>query len=105
MVRIRKPMESFSKRRTQIRLDWIESKGSQCNYCGSNQGPFDIDHCIPKWFTGDRPTKQIWQLGKAKREEELSKCQLLCKPCHRAKTSIEHLAIRYKKQMISREQS
>lgn len=71
----------------QRRLEWVISQGHKCAKCGDTQGPFDIDHI-------DRATKtcrvnDLWSRSKEIRDAELAKCQLLCKPCHKAKTRDE----------------
>jgi 5-methylcytosine-specific restriction endonuclease McrA len=71
-------------RRRQV---FILSRGAICAKCLAINVPFDIDHI-------DRTLKQhkissIWSLRAEVREAELAKCQLLCKPCHKLKTSAE----------------
>lgn len=87
------------KRRYQV--DWrakrrqkaIDDFGSICNLCGNTEGPFEFDHI-------DRETKKatINRLLSHKEEtlnEELKKCQLLCIPCHREKTTQESIIYDY----------
>lgn len=67
-----------------LRSDWIKENGP-CRACGSNQN-LEIDHI-------DERTKEfeIATLFLAPRSEklkiELAKCQVLCRPCHRKKTT------------------
>jgi hypothetical protein len=69
------------------RVAWIESKGSKCNLCGITNVPFDIDHVDPK--TKTYRVANIWGRNEQIRTTELAKCQVLCKPCHKAKTRVE----------------
>jgi len=67
------------------RAEWIEEHGP-CARCGSRED-MEVDHV-------DRATKllppaKVWSLTKVKRDVELAKCQVLCGPCHRAKTISE----------------
>ncbi len=76
--------EYLPKRQKEIRDEAVKRFGSKCTRCGSIEGPFEFDHIDPKEKSieiGD-----LWKYGKEKREAELSKCQLLCNPCHRKKT-------------------
>lgn len=71
-----------SKRRLQIK----EFLGSRCAICGSDHD-LEVDHINPnqKSFTISNRLQIRWELMQA----ELEKCQLLCKPCHLAKTAAE----------------
>lgn len=72
---------------------WIEEHGP-CANCGSHER-LEIDHV-------DRSTKSpklirrggtanVFSWSQARRDEELSKCQVLCKSCHLEKTRLEFL--------------
>ena len=66
------------------RKTWIIDQGGQCFHCGENRlHCLDVDHidCHKK------VSHKIWSWSKVRREEELSKCQVLCKNCHAEKTS------------------
>ena len=92
MVQLRR-YENGAEKKKRLKGEFIESKGSRCNYCLTDIGPFFIDHCIPRWFTGAKTTTIIFgSLSKAKRVEELKQCQVLCEVCHLMKTKIEHIA-------------
>ena len=72
-------LERYHRRRNEA----ISKLGGKCVQC-SERGNLDIDHIDPhtKSFT-------LAQCGSASEErwqDELQKCQLLCKPCHRNKT-------------------
>lgn len=64
------------------RAEWLE--GKVCARCGGD-GPFEIDHID----RSAKVTHRVWSWSEARREAELAKCQVLCVPCHRAKTNTE----------------
>lgn len=83
------PLEGDRKREYQ--REWIRARraeyleGKSCKVCGSKDN-LEVDHI-------DASTKEIrvsalWSMSKEnpKRIKELAKCQVLCKPCHVAKT-------------------
>jgi hypothetical protein len=85
------PIEDMAKYKREWlqarRKAFIESRGNKCALCDATDVPFDIDHI-------DRTTKEykiteIWSRTEQVRNKELDKCQLLCKPCHKHKTSQE----------------
>jgi 5-methylcytosine-specific restriction endonuclease McrA len=95
MVRIGKWTGSDEKkRRRQI---WFDAQGNKCNYCGNTDGPFDVDHFLPRWYTGRPKAQDIWNRSKEFREQELKHMQMLCVPCHKQKSLIEFWAYHYKK--------
>ena len=65
--------------------------GRSCKHCGDIDGPFDLDHIVPQWTyrePDDRLTKgMIMKLNYKAMKAELRNCQLLCRPCHRIKTT------------------
>lgn len=63
----------------QRRATYFE--GKVCTHCGSG-GELELDHIDP--FT--KVSHNIWSWKESRRLEELAKCQVLCKPCHKAKT-------------------
>ena len=66
------------------RLSWLQENGP-CRLCGSSDR-LQVDHI-------DRNTKvthRIWTWSEKRRLEELSKCQVLCYPCHRIKSNKEN---------------
>ena len=67
------------------RLYWVEEKGGQCIKCGSKEN-LEFDHIDPK----TKKYKIANNFHRHDIEEEMSKCQLLCNPCHREKTSMEN---------------
>lgn len=78
--------EYHRKYKAARRAEWFE--GKVCVKCGSDQD-LQMDHI-------DEDTKDsrirtvnhnVFSWSKAKRDAELAKCQVLCEPCHRQKTS------------------
>lgn len=65
------------------RNTWFQVNGP-CVKCGSWEN-LELDHINPKL----KVTHRIWSWSQSKREVELSKCQVLCKICHKEKTSNE----------------
>ena len=73
---------------TKARRDaWLDKMGNKCNLCGTTEAPFDVDHIDPA--TKQYRIANIWTRCQEIRDKELAKCQLLCKPCHKAKTRTE----------------
>jgi 5-methylcytosine-specific restriction endonuclease McrA len=63
--------------------------GKQCVKCGSTEN-LQLDHVDPK--TKDLRLKKgtnLWSWSPVRRETEIAKCQVLCYPCHRIKTTEE----------------
>ena len=61
------------------RLEYFE--GKYCERCGSSED-LQLDHVDPD----KKISHRIWSWSEERREEEIAKCQVLCKPCHRSKT-------------------
>lgn len=73
--------------RLKRRQDWVDANGP-CVWCSSDE-ELQADH-------KDRPSKEhslnnIWSLALSnpRRIKELAKCQVLCRPCHDAKSKSE----------------
>lgn len=69
----------------QRRLKYIDLHGGKCVRCGGDDR-LEFDHV-------DRNSKvdhRIWSWSERRVEDELSKCQLLCRPCHTEK-SVEEM--------------
>src|SRR5665213_4211804 len=65
------------------RADFFTDK--QCISCGSTE-QLQLDHIDPS----TKIDHKIWYWSQVRREVELAKCQVLCRPCHEAKTAIEN---------------
>lgn len=65
------------------RMMWINENGP-CRQCGSFQD-LQVDHINRL----EKVSHRIWSWSKARREEELRKCQALCKECHKKKSISE----------------
>lgn len=65
--------------RAQRRADWLKDK--TCARCGSAE-QLEVDHKDPS----EKVSHKIWSWSEKRRNEELAKCQVLCKPCHLEKT-------------------
>lgn len=65
------------------RRAWLDLNGP-CKHCGSSEN-LEIDHINPAEKTDHR----IWSWSKVRLEEELKKCQVLCRVCHRRKTTAQ----------------
>jgi hypothetical protein len=59
------------------RSAWIKSQGGKCIKCGSDKF-LQADHIDPS----TKIHHSFWTWSEARRELELSKCQLLCRACH-----------------------
>lgn len=85
------PLTGQAKRDYQLawikkrRDAWIKENGP-CAHCGSSKDPH-VDHVDPKSKLLN--PAGIWGLTAARRSVELAKCQVLCRPCHEAKSAAE----------------
>lgn len=61
---------------------WFTDK--QCAVCGSSEN-LELDHINP--FL--KVSHKIWSWRIERRDEELAKCQVLCKSCHQIKTKTD----------------
>ena len=59
---------------------WFKENGP-CKTCGSWEN-LELDHIDPTLKVSNR----IWSWNLTRRNEEISKCQVLCKKCHQDKT-------------------
>lgn len=59
--------------------------GKSCKKCGSTE-QLRLDHIEPKSKTNHR----VWSWSQIRRNIELAKCQILCEPCHKEKTYLNH---------------
>lgn len=65
--------------------------GGECVQCGSTEA-LEIDHIDPGYKSYTITSR--WNRGIAALRPELKKCQLLCSPCHQAKT-VEFLGVEH----------
>lgn len=65
------------------RKQWFAANGP-CKQCGSSEN-LELDHIDP----AAKRHHTIWSWSEKRRTEELAKCQILCRVCHRAKTNIQ----------------
>lgn len=73
---------------TRLRQEWIDANGP-CQECGSTER-LEIDHIDPTTKDPDLQVRNMWYWNKVRREAELVKCQVLCVPCHDAKTLLQN---------------
>lgn len=66
----------LSKRRS----DWFTVNGP-CKKCGSSRN-LQVDHVDPK----QKITHNFWSWSPERMNQELEKCQVLCRGCHKEKT-------------------
>lgn len=72
----------YYKKRKQKVIDYL---GGKCVKCGTTER-LEVDHIDPK----QKSFHINKRLSLNQIKDELAKCQLLCTPCHRAKTSEEN---------------
>lgn len=84
-----------TKRYHKLRAEWIDKLGGQCVNCG-NREDLNFDHIVAEDKEYDI-AKILSSHSKKKVELEMTKCQILCKPCHITKSvsegdiySVEH---------------
>ncbi len=65
------------------RQQWLKENGP-CKVCLSWEN-LEVDHIDRK----TKVTHKVWSWREEKRQEELKKCQVLCKKCHQIKTKKE----------------
>jgi len=70
-------------RKETRRNAWLNENGP-CVYCGGCD-TLEVDHINPETKVSHR----IWLWGDKRREDELSKCQVLCRKCHLEKSRKE----------------
>lgn len=76
-------MKNRYRERRQIAYEIL---GNKCAKCGETEN-LEIDHInrLDKVFDFSK----LWNIALEKFKTELKKCQLLCKDCHKRKTSLE----------------
>lgn len=73
----------YAEKNRLRRLKWVTENGP-CKICGSNK-ELQVDHIDP---TG-KVHHAIWSWRQERIDNELLKCQVLCRKCHEAKTAEE----------------
>jgi hypothetical protein len=82
-------------RQRAFNREWIQRRrvawfaGKSCVQCGSTES-LELDHIDPETKVNHR----LWSWSAVRREAELAKCQILCRPCHQAKSLAEMGEIR-----------
>lgn len=66
------------------RKAWLSENGP-CAVCGSSEF-LEIDHINPE----TKVSHNVWSWSESRRTEELKKCQVLCKKCHKEKTRADN---------------
>lgn len=66
------------------RVAWLRANGP-CVICGSDE-KLHVDHVDPL----TKVSHNVWSWSEKRRQEELAKCQVLCKECHEDKTAEEN---------------
>jgi hypothetical protein len=74
-------------RNAKRRAKWLHENGP-CVKCGSWY-QLEVDHINRK----DKITNAVWSWSEARRNAELAKCQILCKECHKKKTTLERFPV------------
>lgn len=72
----------------QRREDWFKQNGP-CRIC-SSWSDLQLDHVDPS----QKENHKVWSWSEERRINELSKCQALCRNCHKEKTKQESKALR-----------
>jgi 5-methylcytosine-specific restriction endonuclease McrA len=75
-------LKRYHRRMAEIR----EKLGGKCCLCGSTDN-LEVDHADHK--SKEMDIGKIWSGTVEQMDKELTKCRLLCKPCHIEKTILE----------------
>ena len=80
--------KEYQKRRYHKRVaEAKEILGNACAVCGAKDVPLQFDHADRKDKQFDIST--LWSVAEKRFYAELGSCQLLCEPCHKAKSNKE----------------
>lgn len=82
MRNIKKQREFQRKWKAKRRADFF--RGKKCVVCGSTER-LELDHINRE----NKKDHKIWTWREERRNEEIRKCQVLCKKCHIQKTNRE----------------
>lgn len=83
--------EQDRERISYRRLKWINQNGP-CKNCGSSE-KLEVDHIDPS----TKISNTVWTWTEKRRNLELEKCQVLCRPCHIQKSFKEGSMIPFNK--------
>jgi 5-methylcytosine-specific restriction endonuclease McrA len=81
------PYKNIAQQRAYQR-EWMARRradyfhGKICVKCGDNS-QLELDHIFPE----SKLSHCVWSWTKERREQELSKCQVLCAACHQKKSN------------------
>lgn len=67
-------------RAARLKAEWLRENGPCC-HCGSTER-LEVDHIDPS----TKVSHNVWSWNPIRRAEELKKCQVLCKSCHKEKS-------------------
>jgi hypothetical protein len=80
------------RRYHRLRAEYIEKLGGCCIDCGTVEN-LEFDHPDPR--TKEFSIGRMLNVSKAKRDAEVAKCVLRCKPCHTEKSAINEECVRH----------
>lgn len=66
------------------RASWLAENGP-CVGCGATDH-LEVDHVYPEQKVDHR----VWSWSDERRQEELAKCRVLCRDCHKARHAARH---------------
>lgn len=79
--------EYMLKRYHSRREEAFKFLGGVCKKCGDIPIEYEFDHIDPN--SKSFPISVMWSISKERFQNELVKCQILCKKCHAEKTLID----------------
>jgi 5-methylcytosine-specific restriction endonuclease McrA len=93
---------------SQLRLRAITNLGGKCVVCGeTDPAKLEIDHQDTRWLRDQAgpkiPGTTNWETTKAAAAGRIEGYQLLCQPCHRAKTTADQRAARAARSALEEE--
>lgn len=93
---------------SQLRLRAITNLGGKCVVCGeTDPAKLEIDHQDTRWLRDQAgpkiPGTTNWETTKAAAAGRIEGYQLLCQPCHRAKTTTDQRAARAARSALEEE--
>lgn len=78
------------QRQAEYQREWMARRrqayfhDKSCVRCGATDN-LELDHVDP----AQKVSHRVWSWSEARRAEEISKCQILCRRCHAEKTSLD----------------